>query len=154
MGSTKEKSNQVNHDMAVAKYKRYIIADLRDSNPDLIGWYADWEQYYSEALMRTSLLDPQNNAARLRYLPVIHRLYVDTPDERKKELKYARDGLRANLRIDQTSPEDAYRLFCEAMQAQIEMPPEGLIAEEGLYVSCLLKIRDPVTKRFYTAIED
>ncbi len=153
MSVTKEELDQVNHDMAVAKYERYILADLRFQYPDLIGWYADWEQYFTEALERTSLFDPENNTTRLKDLPLTQRLYVDTEDERKRELKYARDGLRANLRIDRTSSEEAYHLFCEAMQLQLQAPPEGLIAEENLYVSCLLKVRDPITKKQYPALE-
>jgi len=154
MSSTKEELDQLKHEMAIAKYARYILADLRCKAPELIGWYADWEQYFTEALERTSLFDPENNTTRLKDLPLTQRLYVDTEDERKRELKYARDGLRANLRTDHTSPEEAFQLFCEAMHDQLQYPPDGLIAEEVLYVSSLLKVRDPITKKKYPAPED
>lgn len=154
MSVTKEELDQVNHDMAVAKYERYILADLRFQYPDLIGWYADWEQYFTEALERTSLFDPENNTTRLKDLPLTQRLYVDTPSEREQELEHARNGLQTNLRIDHTSKDEAFQLFCEAMRDQLQYPPDGLIAEELLYVSCLLKISDPITKKKYPAPED
>lgn len=153
MSCTKEELDQLNHAVAVAKYARYILADLRCKDPDLIGWYADWDLYVTEALQRSSLLDPEYNAARLKDLPVLQRLYVDTPSEREQELKHARNGLQTNLRIDHTSKDEAFQLFCEAMRYQLQYPPDGLIAEENLYVSCLLKVRDPITKKQYPPLE-
>ncbi len=153
MSCTKEELDQLNHEMAVAKYARYILADLRCKDPDLIGWYADRDHYVTEALQRSSLLDPEYNAARLKDLPVLQRLYVDTPGEREQELKHARNGLQTNLRIDHTSKDEAFQLFCEAMRDQLQYPPDGLIAEENLYVSCLLKVRDPITKKQYPPLE-
>lgn len=151
MDIDKLERDHVGHDFVVAKYSRYILAELRRASPELIGWYADWDTYFDDAIDRICLIDVENNAARLQGLPLMYRLYVDSSDERIREYENARKGLSKTLRVGGFSEFEAYELYCEAMQSFVQEPPEGLIAEVKVFTSFLFKVRDPITGSEYRA---
>lgn len=110
----------------IAHLDGYIVAWIRERDPDAITWYADYDEYWADWLELFSLQDPELCKAQRDAVPLAQRLYVDSPEEREQATHGVTDKLRRLMRVHKISAEEVVAAMPTAREQLIADPPEGV----------------------------